>query len=34
MGLSLIDLIIIALVILCIVVFLMLLNWTSRKSDR
>lgn len=34
MGLSFIDLIIIASVILCIVVFLILLNWISKKGDR
>jgi hypothetical protein len=34
MGLSFIDWIIIALVILCAVVFLMLLNWISKKGDR
>ncbi len=33
MGLSLIDLIIIALVVLCMVVFLLLLNWISKKGD-
>ncbi len=34
MGLSVIDLLIIASVILCMVVFLMLLNWMSKKGDR
>jgi hypothetical protein len=34
MGLSFIDLIIIVLVILCVVVFLMLLNWISKQGDR
>ncbi len=34
MGLSFINLIIIALVILCVVVVLMLLNWISKKGDR
>ncbi len=34
MGLSVMDVIIIALVILCVVVVLMLLNWISKKGDR
>ncbi len=34
MGLSFIDLIIIASVILCVVVFLMLLNWISKRGNR
>ena len=34
MGLSFFDLIIIALVILCMVVFLLLLNWISKKGSR
>lgn len=34
MGLSFLDLIIIALVILCAVVFLLLLNWISKKGER
>ncbi len=34
MGLSFIDLIIVASVILCVVVFLMLLNWMSKKGNR
>ncbi len=34
MGLSFIDLIIIVSVILCIVVFLLLLSWISKKGDR
>ncbi len=34
MGLSFFDLIIIASVILCVVVFLLLLNWISKKGSR
>jgi hypothetical protein len=34
MELSFIDLIIIASVILCVVVFLLLLNWISKKGNR
>ncbi len=34
MGLSFIDLIIMALVILCVVVFLLLLNWISKQGER
>ncbi len=34
MGLSFIDLIIMASVILCIVVVLVMLNWISKKGDR
>jgi hypothetical protein len=34
MGLSFMDVIIIALVILCVVVVLMLLNWISKQGDR
>ena len=34
MGLSFIDLLIIAAAILCVVVFLLLLNWMSKKGDR
>ena len=34
MGLSFIDLLIMASVILCVVVFLMLLNWISKRGNR
>ncbi len=34
MGLSFMDVIIIALVILCVVIVLMLLNWISKQGDR